>query len=794
MSVTTAEAIVVLVLLIALAAVVALLSVLLRRQRRAERTLRLLIDTARDPFISADDNGVLTEWNRSAERTFGWTRSEMVGRDAELLAAPGEVDRHREMAEAARRGEADTVGPPMEEEVRHRDGRMVPIEATIWSVPGGGRFAHNAFLRDITVRRQVEEALRAARDEAVAASRLKSEFLATVSHEIRTPMNGVIGLSGLLKDTTLDQTQRRYVDGIALAAEALLTVINDILDFSKLESGGIEFEDARFDLDDLVDNVVEIVAGRADAKRLDLLSNRDPALAPTRRGDAGRLRQVLVNLVGNAVKFTAEGEVVLSAEPAADGWVRFEVRDTGVGIAEADQERMFDAFTQADSSTTRRYGGTGLGLAISRQLVAGMGGRIGVDSTPGVGSVFWCELPLPEAPRAAPVRGDLAGTRVLVVDDNATNRLVLVSELTIWRTSAEAVDSGEHALAELRAAARVGTPYDLAVVDGAMPGMDGLELVRRIRADADLPQPAVVLCTSMAGVDAEEAAAAGIAASLTKPVRRSVLYDALVTALGARPAPAPAAPAARAAAVAAGERGHVLLAEDNEINQEVAVAILTRLGWTVDVAGDGAAALARAARRRYDAILMDGHMPELDGYDATVALRGRDGPNRATPVIALTASAAAADRDRCLAAGMVDYLTKPVTPDALRAALDRWAPADPVRAAVLRRLDQVTGGDPDAAPLVTALVGSFLARGPGDLLDAVDRCNLPAVAACAHKLQGAAANIGADELAAACADLCAAARAGRLDEAAAGRIRDAYARVEPVLQSLVKGRTDLNEA
>ena len=546
-------------------------------------------------------------------------------------------------------------------------------------------------LENVTLTRELEDKvaertveLLAAREEALESTRLKSEFLATMSHEIRTPMNGVVGLTALLLETPLDERQRRYAEGVGRAGESLLALINDILDFSKLEAGKVVLEPAPFDPRTLVEEVAGIVAESAQAKRLELIAYCHPEVPARLMGDPGRIRQILLNLASNAVKFTSRGEVALRVTASRirgdKAQVRFEVRDTGIGIAASDQARIFDSFAQADASTTRRYGGTGLGLAISSRLAEAMGGEIGVSSRPGKGSSFWFTLPLPVAQAVEepePQRPEaLAGLSALVVDDNSTNRLLLETYLGAWGLAVESAQDAPEALARARAAAAAGRPFDLGLLDLCMPGMNGLELAAAISADSALRDMRLVLLSSDSEVDRAELGRAGVGQWLLKPLRSSELYDTLMHLV--RPGVSvPARPAARTPRPepAPRRRGRVLVVEDNEVNQLVARDMVVKLGYDVDVVGDGAQALTATERTAYSVILMDCHMPVMDGFAATRAIRGRGGRDAELPIVAMTAGAMAEDRERCLAAGMDDFLPKPVDFDDLERVLAAWTGA-----------------------------------------------------------------------------------------------------------------------
>ncbi|MFI7545487.1 ATP-binding protein [Actinoplanes sp. NPDC049599] len=741
-----------------------------RDQAEAERDaqtamLRAVVSNSQSSIYIKDLQGRYLLANEAFQASFGVTEADLLGQTDEFLdpvLAP--VWRANDRLAYA--------GAVHLEEINQSDGDRRVYESNKFPLydAAGELYAICGVSLDVTDLRRATALAEAARDEALTQSRIKSEFLATMSHEIRTPMNGVLGLAALLIGTELDPGQRRYATGIHSAGTALLGVINDILDYSKIEAGKVQLDPADFDLVALLDEAVALIRPAAQDKGLTVQARPGAGLPAAVRGDGGRVRQVLLNLVGNAVKFTAHGSVTLAAAPAGGTAVRFTVTDTGIGIAPADADRLFEPFTQADASTTRTYGGTGLGLAISRQLTEAMGGTIGVTSEPGRGSTFWCEIPF------EPTRGDAgatappaAGLRALIVGAGP-DRAALEADLTRWEFSVTTTGTGPAALDLLRDAAARGRPYDVLLLDADPGEVDTAGLARAVAADPAVPAVHVVILNGPADLGDG-------ATHLAKPVHRSDLYDLLAQSMAAVvPVPTAAAPAP--AGPLAG-RGTVLLVEDNDINQMVAVGVLAGLGYRADVAGDGLQACEMAAARRYDAILMDCRMPRMDGFTATARLRSREQPGGTrTPIIAMTASALVADRERCLAAGMDDYLAKPVNPAELEHALDRWVHGDPavplLPAAATghhddpigRRLDELagdrTGPERD---LVHRLVESFLKRAPlhlAALQEAFERGDRTALEEQAHSLKGAAGNIGAAAVAAVCDRLEDTARSGPL--------------------------------
>ena len=613
-----------------------------------------------------------------------------------------------------------------------------------------------------------------AQEAAEAANRAKSEFLANMSHEIRTPMNGIIGMADLLGGTPLRSEQREFLSLIQQSADALLRLLNDILDFSKIEAGKLELELIEFSLQDCVGKGIHLLTLRAAEKQLELACRVDASIPDRLIGDPGRLRQIIVNLIGNAIKFTDRGEVVVDVEPeeisATKTRLRFSIRDTGIGISAEQQQRLFQAFTQADASTTRRFGGTGLGLAISSRLIERMEGRIWVESQEGQGSTFSFVAEFGVAanqtpPRPAQLR-QLRDLRVLVVDDNSTNRRILQEMLRNWRMQPTLVESGPEALVAIDEANRAGRPFGLLLFDYHMPDMNGVQLAEQLASQPEgHARPILLLSSSMTTLDSQHLQEAGINRFMRKPVMASELLDAMLNELGVSLATEAAVLEERFPRVAS---RRILLAEDSVVNQRVAVGFLTKWGHQVVIANHGQEAVERWRREPFDVVLMDVQMPEMNGYDATAAIRCLEaGTGRRTPIFAMTAEAMKGDRERCLAAGMDDYLSKPIDPEALFQAVAS-APANVlVAATVIAEPITTSVSVADAAPpaadgiidwaqarkntghdakLLEEIVRIFLEECPHTLIEirhAIATTDGAQLRRAAHMMKGSAAIFGA---------------------------------------------------
>jgi len=742
--------------------------------RSEEERYRSLVERSHDAIITFDMAGRILFASPAAEQLVGHKADEIVGKVASEFVLPEERDRALEMFADARTGRAATGATWT---ILRADGSTVRVEAARSPIhdKNGVVVGAQSVFRDITERhraQQMREAvaveLERAREDALAASRAKSAFVANMSHELRTPLNGVIGMVDLLGGTTLDPRQRRYVEVARSSASLLLSVINDILDFSKIEAGKLDLERIEFSFADVVEEVATLMELSAEDKGLELTCQTEAELFPPFYGDPGRIRQVLVNLISNAVKFTRAGEVAVRAMLVGDAAgfanVRVEVRDTGVGIAPDAREKLFHPFSQVDASTTRKHGGTGLGLAICRELVNRMGGEIDVESAPGRGSTFWFTLRLERVdlspPRISQIDARLAGLRVLAVDDNATNREVLRAQLVAAGTRCAVASSGQEALELLVRAVEAGEEFVLVVLDQHMPEMDGLEVARRIKEDSRIAGVRIVMLGSIGRpLDTRQLQAVGVLTWATKPIWRAQLLRALAAALDGTALAPGAARESNAPPPRSGPppmRAHILLVEDTPVSAEVVTEILRSAGYEVDLAVDGLRAVDAARNGTFDLVLMDCQLPGIDGYEATRRIRALESLGalsrsrfRRVPILALTASAAVEDMERARLAGMDGHIAKPIDARRLLTAIAEHDGADALvgqdahaRARVpvvdlVRALDRLMGN----RELLARLVAQFrdeAERARIAFRDAVGRRDTDAVGYVAHRLRGQA--------------------------------------------------------
>lgn len=763
-----------------------------------------IIAVAADAIITTTSTGVVMGWNPAAERLCGYSANEVKGQSLLTLVPPHGSLGLPDLLERVQ------LGSYVEQQdliLLRKDGRCLDVSASLSPISNATRNTAGAvwIVRAKTERRAME--------------RMQDEFVAMVSHELRTPMNGILGMTNVLLRTNLTPRQRQYIEAVGRSGEALLTVVNDILTLSKLESGHFDLEVVAFDIREVLQDVTFLLAENAHQKGLELACGVDPNVPSSLLGDPGRLRQILLNLLGNAIKFTDRGEVIVRARlagatPPDDARaphdavvVCFEVMDSGIGISPDVRQRLFQPFSQADSATERIYGGSGLGLAICKRLVSRMGGHLDVASEPGRGSTFWFTVPYAPAagnPPAATARTSVQGQRILVVDDHEATRSIFEEQLASWGMIVSSAADGVGALKCLHAASAVGTPYAVALVDMQMPTMDGLELVRVIQADPTLSATRLVLLAPVDQPERDmEGYGGGLPAILTKPVCQAQLMETLE----ALTCGAPATPSKvevvtsrhpSADVIVDSDAPRILVVDDSSVNQSVAVETVRPLGYQADAVSDGWAALKALSRTPYAAVLLDCHMPGLDGFATSTMIRRSERAGQRIPIIALTGSATAVDAGRCLVAGMDDYLTKPLRIDDLDAALRRWITDAPVmiqrtEPAVLdeaaRNVKRVPGDvidetalaylrrlqRPDHSDVVAQCVATFTrtaARRLAALRTALESENPQALEHEAHALKGEAGTLGASQMEALCVALMRFASDGRL------------AQVEEVLDAL----------
>nr|WP_246347270.1 response regulator [Desulfurispira natronophila] len=738
-------------------------------------SIKAIVDTAADAIITIDQEGKILTFNGAAQRMFGYDAGEAVGADVSLLMPEPHRSQHsyyiRRYLES---GEAQALGRGAEVTGQRRDGTTFPIYLTISEMIINHEQRFTGIARDITDQKAAEAALVASREAAEAANRAKGEFLANMSHEIRTPMNAIIGLTRLCLQTPLSPKQDDYLSKISASANALLGILNDILDFSKIDAGKLEIDPVEFSLEEVVANLVAIISVRSEEKGLEFLIDTALDIPPRLTGDPLRLGQVLINLVSNAVKFTESGEVVVHSEvideDASQVWLRFGVTDTGIGMTPAQQEKLFQAFSQADTSTTRQYGGSGLGLVISKQLIMLMGGEISMESEPGKGTVFEFTLPFGKVeksrqPEDLHIPRNLRDLQVLAVDDNSTSLEILGHYLDSFGYQSDTASSGDQALQLVKSADARGCPYDLVMLDWKMPRPDGMETARHIQQTALVSPPRLLLFSSFGSNEMQRHLQQGLVDGiLAKPFLPNALFDAISRIFEDRSSPdsqqLPGATSSQRSAPLAGKS--ILLVEDNEINQQITRELLQQMGAKTTIAWNGQEAVDLLAQAEFDGVLMDMQMPVMDGIAATRKIREEAKFSR-LPIIAMTANAMASDHQRCLEAGMNDFMVKPVDPEKLTRVLNRWLstgagdtwhhesrepalalpdlPGFKVREAVGR-----LAGSVETYRSLLAKFPQHYQDSARDIAAALDDGDAPRAQKLTHTLKGVAGNLGAVEL------------------------------------------------
>ena len=828
-------------------------------RQESDARIRGIVDTAADAIITINESGIIQSFNHAAQQVFGYSTQEAIGRNVSLLMPSPYQEEHDSYLQRYLAGHPSTIfGTNRELVGQRKDGTVFPMELAVSEILVGTRRTFTGIVRDISNRKQAEQELREAKERAEAAAIAKSQFLATMSHEIRTPMNGVIGMTGLLLETDLTFQQRQFAETVRSSGETLLKIINDILDFSKIEAGKLEFESIPFDLRTTMEESLELLAEAAGKKHLEMVGLVGANVPTALQGDPGRLRQIFMNLIGNAIKFTAKGEIVVKISSVEESQeqviIRVEIQDTGEGIPPNILPKLFQPFSQADSSTTRRYGGTGLGLAICKQLVQQMNGQIGATSQPSGGSTFWFTATFQKQNAATMWNpGEkiaLEHLHVCAVDDHPTNRLLLEQYFHHWQIQGQVVEHPSECLALLHQHAEAGTPYDVAIVDMEMPEMDGFALARTIKADPRLQDTRLILLTSLGRRgDATAAQQCGFSAYLTKPIRKAQLQACLETVMGLPPSQEnvsitpPLVTAHFLKDLQRQQTIRILIADDHQVNQQLAVLMIERLGFRTDVAGNGQEVLEALSRIPYDLILMDCQMPDMDGYQTTREIRRREAecidrqevgspegertphPDLSSPmgfhspgtphvpIIAVTANAMQGDRDKCLQAGMDDYLSKPIRPEDLARVLAKWLPphfsdtvsydtsahqslAPPqaarsvppptVNTRILQDIEDLGGREflqtmiqkfvEDALACVTLMEQAIDGHDPAQLQDA------------AHGLKGIARNMGADALSELAMQLETACQAGDFKTLSNRRLelQDTFRRTQQELEETIQ--------